>query len=114
MNTGLWHVSDGGGSQPLWARNGEELFYRASTGAIMSVRVERGTMWTTTTPAKLINGPYCAGRGNNAVARTYDVSRDKRFLLIKEGGGTGRPVAAPSIAVVLNWREELKRLVPTN
>ena len=113
VSAAFWRISEGGGSQPLWAGDSGELFYRAPDGVIMSVHVERGPIWTT--PAKLIDGPYYAGRGTTAVVRTYDASLDgKRFLLIKEGGGTGQPVAAPSIAVVVHWSEELKRLVPTN
>jgi Tol biopolymer transport system component len=112
VNAGIWHISEGGGSQPLWAADSRELFYRAPDGAIMSVRLERGRVWTT--PAKLFDGPYYAGRGFTSDARTYDLARDKRFLLIKEDSGTGRPVAASSIRVILNWREELKRLAPLN
>jgi hypothetical protein len=33
--------------------------------------------------------------------------------LIKEGGGTDQTAAPASLIVVLNWVEELKRLVPT-
>ena len=51
-----WQVSTGGGTQPLWARNGQELFYLAPDGALMSVPVERGTTWTAGTPTKLIDG----------------------------------------------------------
>jgi len=41
----------------------------------------------------------------------YDISPDgKRFLMMKEG--TAQEQA--QINVVLNWFEELKRLVPTN
>ena len=31
VNKGRWQVSTGGGTQPLWARNGQELFYLAPT-----------------------------------------------------------------------------------
>ena len=41
-NGGQWQVSTDGGTQPLWARNGEELFYVAPDGTLSSVRVERG------------------------------------------------------------------------
>ena len=41
----------------------------------------------------------------------YDISRDgKRFLMIKE---EELPEAEDQINVVLNWSEELKRLVPS-
>ena len=58
MNTGQWQVSTGGGTRPLWARNGQELFYLAPNGALMSVRVERGTTWTPSTPTELLMTPY--------------------------------------------------------
>ena len=32
VNRGRWQVSTGGGTQPLWARNGQELFYLAPNG----------------------------------------------------------------------------------
>jgi hypothetical protein len=35
----------------------------------------------------------------------------QRFLMIKVGGASAEP---RSVNVVLNWHEELKRLVPTN
>ena len=44
---------------------------------------------------------------------SYDVTPDGlRFLMIKENtiGDRSHP---PSMVVVLNWQEELKRLVPT-
>jgi hypothetical protein len=41
VNGGQWQVSTDGGIQPLWARNGEELFYWAPTGALMSVKIDR-------------------------------------------------------------------------
>ena len=51
-------------------------------------------------------------RGDVSNFQTYDVSPDgKRFLMIKEGGGADQ--TPPSIEVVQNWFEELKRLVPT-
>ena len=63
VNKGRWQVSTGGGTQPLWARNGQELFYLAPNGTLMSVRVERGTTWAAGTPTKLIDGQYYFGPG---------------------------------------------------
>jgi hypothetical protein len=112
VNTGLWQVSPAGGTQPLWAKKGHELFYFAPNGALMSVRVEPGATWTASTPTKLIDGPYY--RGDSGLFRTYDVSLDgTRFLMIKEGAGSNQSPAPPSIVVVQNWFEELKRLLPT-
>ena len=112
---GHWPVSTGGGVQPLWARNGQELFYVAATGTLMSARVERAVRrFAAATPTKLFEGRgrYYLGSGAN-FGRTYDVSLDgQRFLMIKTGGGTDGIAAPASITVVLNWFEELKRLAP--
>jgi hypothetical protein len=46
--------------------------------------------------------------------RTYDIAKDgQRFLRIKESGSTDHTAAPQSLIIVLNWSEELKRLVPT-
>jgi len=113
VDSGLWQVSTGGGTRPLWARNGQELFYRSPPGAVMSVRIERGATWAAGTPTKLFEGRYFVGGG--FFARTYDVAPDgRRFLMIKLGGGGSDETAAPpSLIVVQHWFEELKRLVPT-
>jgi hypothetical protein len=44
----------------------------------------------------------------------YDVSPDgQQFLMIKEASSTNQTAAPPSLVIVQNWTEELKRLVPT-
>ena len=112
VNSGHWQVSTAGGVRPLWARNGQELFYASPAGAIMRVGVERSASWVATTPTMLIKDGY-ATLGNNT-GLTYDISSDgQRFLMIKEGGGTGQTAAPPQLIVVQHWTEELKRLVPT-
>ena len=54
-------------------------------------------------------GPRAVG----APGRTYDISPDgQRFLMVKESRSE-QAAAQREIVVVQNWREELKRLVPT-
>jgi Tol biopolymer transport system component len=109
---GLRHlVSIAGGTRPLWARSGRELFYLTAGGALMAVPVQTTPTLTVGTPVKLFEGPYF--RGLNL--RTYDVSPDGlRFLMIKEVGSGEDTSERPRIIIVQNWFEELKRLVPTN
>jgi eukaryotic-like serine/threonine-protein kinase len=112
VNEAKIQVSTDDGSEPVWARNGQELFYQSPTGALMSVPVGRGTAWTAGTPSKLFDGPYFRGTTGITATRTYDVSPDgKRFLMIKPSAA-GQD-STPTIVVVQNWFEELKRLVPT-
>jgi serine/threonine-protein kinase len=111
VNSGHWQVSTAGGTRPLWARSGQELFYVSPTGALMRVGVERSASWSATTPTLLVKEGYVTTPA--LVGRTYDVSPDgQRFLMMKEGGGTDQTVAPLQLIVVQNWTEELKRLVP--
>jgi hypothetical protein len=56
------------------------------------------------------NAAY-SGSGRYGGGRTYDVTQDgRRFLMLKQEPGAHAP--APSVVVVLNWFEELKRAVP--
>jgi serine/threonine-protein kinase len=113
VEKGRKQVSTGGGTQPHWGRNGEELFYVAPDGALTSVRVGQGSTWTAGAPATLVKGRYYRGGAGSNGIRSYDVSPDgKRFLMIKDAGEPGQSVEPTSIVVVRNWFEELKRLVP--
>ena len=70
----------------------------------------QGPTWSAGTPARVVDKPYFTGVQGQTL-RQYDVSADgQRFLMLKEEPGDAG--AAPSINVVQNWREELKRLVP--
>jgi eukaryotic-like serine/threonine-protein kinase len=106
---GQWLISTAGGTRPLWAPSGQELFYVAPDGALMAVRVNpRAGRWSSASAAKVVEGPYVTRSLRDK--RTYDVSTDgKRFLMVKQPANQ----AAPQIVVVQNWIEELKRLVPT-
>jgi serine/threonine-protein kinase len=121
VNSGRWPVSTGGGTRPLWARNGRELFYVVTTGAgsaaLMRVPIEHRGTFTVGVPSKLFEGRYyfTDGVGIAGEERTYDVSPDgQRFLMIKPEGESEEGPAPVNLVLVLNWLEELKRLVPTN
>ena len=105
IDAGRWQVSTGGGTQPLWARNGRELFYRNGE-AMIAVLVETDPSFAAGNTEVVFEGDYVLTQGGP----NYDVSPDgDRFLMI-------RPVedvsATPQIIVVQNWFEELKRLAP--
>jgi hypothetical protein len=111
VTKGLWQVSTDGGTRPLWARNSQELFYLTATGALMRVGVTRGPTWAATAPTKLFEGRYGAAAFYSG--RTYDVSPDgRRFVMIKSSAVDDPNATPTSMVVVLNWTEELKRLVP--
>ena len=115
VTNGQWQVSTAGGTRPLWARNGQELFFLALDGALMRVPLQATDVtWGAGPPARLFAGQFFAPVGttvNNG--RTYDVSPDgQRFLMIK---GPDRDQAAelPGLVVIEHLDEELKRIAPT-
>jgi serine/threonine-protein kinase len=110
VDTGRWQVSTNGGRTPVWSGNGEELFYGTLEGAVMSIRVQKGTTWEHSSATQVVRpGYFHAGE----VYRTFDVSQDgQRFLMIKQNANTAD--MQRSIVVVQNWDQELKRLAPVN
>jgi len=110
VNNGHWQVSANGGTQPLWARNGKELFYVAPDGALMRVSVADGWPGTAGAPTKVLEPRYVMSVAGN-FPRNYDIAADgQRFLMLKAGDDANR---APQIVVVQHFDEELKRLLPT-
>ena len=102
---GKWQISTDGGEQPVWARNGKELFYRNGDKQ-MVVDITASSTFTAGTPRLLFSGAFLTqgGPGPN-----YDVSTDgQRFLMVQAAGSQ----ATRQINVVLNWTEELKKKVP--
>jgi len=97
-------VSIKGGSQPVWALDGKELFYRGE-GQVMAVTVKSGKSFVITLSKALFVDQYL----NSAAKHTnYDVSRDGKRFLMFQGDVKGRT----SLNVVFNWFEEVKRLAP--
>jgi serine/threonine-protein kinase len=109
---GRWQISSGGGRQPLWSSDGAELFYRNFNGAMLAASVTLGPTFTPGPAVTLFENARYAGGGAQGGGRTYDLSRDGRqFLMIKASGSPAEDPAL-SLVVVLNWFEELKRVVP--
>ena len=107
VSSGRSLVSASGGTRPLWARSGKELFYVDPPGGIMVVAVSPGASWTASAPAVRVADTYFTSPGNPG--RTYDVSADgARMLMIKDEQQKFEP---PGFIVVQNWLEELRRLV---
>ena len=111
VDGGRWQVSPAGGTRPVWARNGRELFYLNATQQLMAVAVQTTPTFSAGNPVKLFDTSYATP--NTGV--TYDVSPDgQRFLVIKENAATDAKASgapSPSLVFVLNWFGELKQRV---
>ena len=101
-------VSVSGGTEPVWPRNSRDLFYR-NGDKMMAVAIETEPELSVGTPRLLFEGRFL-GAGPLHLRRSYDVSSDgQRFLMIQRE----QDLVPTEIVVILNWFEELKRLVPT-
>ena len=102
---GRWQVSTDSGDEPLWSRDGKELFYRAGT-SLMVVDVVPEPSFESAKPRVLFDAPYDQA---GALYANYDVSSDGRnFVMIR----SEQSAAASRIHVVLHWFDELGRRVP--
>ena len=102
---GPWQISNEGGKVPRWSPDGRELFY-LDDGAMIGVAIETEPAFRTVGTRKLFEGNYYDR------AHSYDVSRDgTRFIMIQQDAGYYSDVGS-DLVVVLDWFEELKRLVP--
>jgi Tol biopolymer transport system component len=103
---GKWQVSTEGGTEPVWARNGE-LFYRNGE-KMMAVTTTLKPSFSAGKPNVLFQGQYVPSL---ATMPNYDVTPDgQRFLMVK---ASEQDASATQINVVLNWFEELNQRVPT-
>ena len=105
-------VSTDGGTDPIWRRQGGELYYRSGE-KMMAVAVATQPKLTLSKPHQLWEGRYLHGVGSSCgmpgvSSANYDVTGDgQRFILIED---KDQGVVARQINVVLNWAEELKRI----
>jgi len=102
-------ISIGGGCEPLWAHNGRELFYWTVDGRVlMTVDTVLKPSFQAGKPRKLFSFQY---RGTMPI-RNYDIALDDQRFIIP-GLVIERPEPVTQLNLVVNWFEELKRLVPS-
>ena len=102
-------ISIDGGDQPMWAPDGKQLFYLKGN-RLMSVDLNGESGMHATKPRVLFERAVSPSAADSGLwGHTYAVFPDgKRFLFVDNGV---QPEVR-ELRVVLNWFEELKRLVP--
>jgi serine/threonine-protein kinase len=104
-------VSNEGGSGPVWSPSGDELFYVDEQLRLNSVRIETSPRLRIVEREVLFAMPDETFGLRNMVGIHVEVSSDgERFLVARRAAGE-ETAAAPGLVVVLNWIEELKRLL---
>jgi hypothetical protein len=103
VDSARFAISVGGGMEPVWRRDGTELFFRNARGAMFVAAVTLGRRFDHGTPRMLFSVP---GLSQQEFHRAYDVHPDgKRFLMVASGG-----VETTALNVIFNWRVELEGL----
>jgi Tol biopolymer transport system component len=105
-----WQVSTHGGVDPMWRRDGRELFYLAADGHMMAVSVKK------TEPTLQLGTPVTlfetrtTGVGLAILGeRQYGVTEDGQHFIVNQP--LQRLDTVP-ITVVVNWRGALSRALP--
>jgi len=104
VQAGRWQISTDGGTRPVWARNGKELFFLGRDQRVYAVAIETSGGFSAGNPTVAVNTPYFTGPST----RTFDVSPDsQKFLMIK--AEAGQTSLAPTIVLVVNWATDLRQ-----
>ena len=104
QHTGRWEISTSGGVQPMWRRDGKELFYLTPDEKLMAVEVNTtSATFQAGIPKLLFQAPLVP---ISYWRNIYAPSRDgQRFLMITPAS----EVKPEPITVVVNWQELLKK-----
>ncbi len=95
---GKWQVSRGGGSEPRWRNDGNEIFYVGPKGELTSVSVDTRNGFSCGTPLPLFQ-LQARSPVSSTDLYTYDVAADgKRFLVNRYV----KPVTIPPLNILLN------------
>ena len=106
-------VSNDGGTDPVWKREGGELFYR-NGDSMMAVPVSTASGFSAGRPQELWKGHYSHGMSTSCgppgfSSSNYDVTTDgRRFLMIADEDQDS--TTSRQIVIVLGWAGELSRM----
>jgi serine/threonine-protein kinase len=96
-------VSSQGGSEPVWARSGQELFYR-ERGRIVSVTIQAQPTLTTGKPRVLMEDEFQPSE-DYLPNPNYDVSLDGRSFLMIKKTESSKPA---HVNLFMNWSGEMR------
>ncbi len=102
-------VSNGGGVEPVWSPSTRELFFRDSSGNLVSAQYGDGESFIVESRTVLFDASSYYG---NAFHATYDVTEDaQRFVMVRlsDSGSLDE-----DLNVVENWLDEVALAFPAN
>ncbi|MEE8257501.1 MAG: protein kinase, partial [Acidobacteriota bacterium] len=104
-----WQISTDGGSEPVWARKGRELFYQQGDKMMVVSYSAEGDAFRAGTPRLLFEGEFAQWGPYNL---PYDVTADgKRFVMLQRVGASEGEADRTHLTFILNWFDEVRRRV---
>ena len=97
-------VSTDGGTEPVWSRRGDELFFRSGR-RMLAVRVKTEGPLVAGAPIVLFEGAFLVTSSVPALP-SYDVAPDGRFLMVTRASEQPLP---RQLEVILNWSANVSR-----
>jgi eukaryotic-like serine/threonine-protein kinase len=104
VDAGRWQVSRSGGSEPLWSRDGRELFYRDGQGGFVAAAMAPGTAFTIGEQRVLFP---TRGLAASVFHRSYDVTPDGQRFIFSRPVGEQVTESQPPVVYVENWLREI-------
>ena len=104
VSTGKWKISEDGGDQPLWRRDGKELFYLSLGGQLTAVSLTAGSSTFEAGSARALFRLSRPQSGMFGTGRWYDAAADGQRFLVADPreGETSVPVN-----IFLGWAAQL-------
>ncbi len=100
---GRWKISEGGGADPLWAPDGETIYY-LNDADLFAATVQTDPAVSVVGLSRVLTGPFAP----DARFTNFDRHPESgRFVMVRRPTGTG----VSELTVVVNWFEELKERV---
>jgi len=107
VDDGKWQISRTGGSEPLWAHNGRELFYRDAKRDLIAVTLRPGAAFEAAEQRVLFSTSLYDASDESR--RSYEITPDdRRFLFARLVGFSAAAQVGPlNLVRVDNWFTEL-------
>jgi serine/threonine-protein kinase len=100
-----WQVSSEGGAEPVWSRDGRDLFYRVGN-RLMAASVVGGVGSRTAPPRVIFTGTFESGTFDRA---NYDVTPSgPRFVMVAPSDAAS---SERELHIMLNWADGVPSLV---
>jgi serine/threonine-protein kinase len=101
QSSGRWQISNGGGEEPMWAPDGESLYYRIED-RLMRVPIETAGSFKPGLPVLMFDGIFNL-RSDTGVS--YQPHPDRKRLLLTRPADV---MSSGTVRVITRWFDELK------